>query len=346
MTAPQSLSGSAARYPRQDGHGLNIARRSTRALLVILLLWCIYPSFARAASPSVQFQIFAKTGIALSDIVWTGHNWIVTIEGGKAIYALDAAGHGMHLWVSVPDNRGEMRCVPTPAKGGFPSETVFCHASAGQVYKISSDGRSIALFATIPTSRCSDGALTEDTGGAFGGGLVAATGGSDCGPGGSVYAISAKGQVRKVGDYAGPGGAENIAIAPAGFGSVVGQVLLTLDKHDRQGRLLAMDGRGKVRTLIGGLTFGLNPIAPIIAGSGASTGAKPGLYFADWKSHNVLSAPVAPFAAHQGAVLVGTERRGLIYLVEPAGSNFHISQLQTNLRAPDYNMEGAKYVSG
>ena len=91
---------------------------------------------------------------------------------------------------------------------------------------------------------------------------AAATGGSDVGPG-ALYAVGAGGQVRRIGAYAGPGGAENIAQAPPGFGSVAGQVLITIDKSDHQGRLLAMDARGHACTPGAGPALGAEPHRPI-----------------------------------------------------------------------------------
>jgi hypothetical protein len=45
-------------------------------------------------------------------------------------------------------------------------------------------------------------------------------------------------------------------------------------------------------------------------------------------------------------VIVGTERRGLIYLVQPQGAAYRLWTLATNLHAPDYNLEGARYIAG
>ena len=131
------------------------------------------------------------------------------------------------------------------------------------------------------------------------------------------------------------------------FYAVAGQVLITIDKHDHQGRLLAMDAHGMVRSLVRGLTYGLNPIAPILARAPSGTGAvAPGLYVADWRSHDVLVVPAATLRPFAGSVIVGTERRGLIYLVQPQGAAYRLWTLVTNLHGPDYNLEGARYIAG
>jgi hypothetical protein len=159
--------------------------------------------------------------------------------------------------------------------------------------------------------------------------------------------MEATGRIRRIGAYTGPGGAENIAIAPPGFGAVAGQVLITIDKQDHQGRLLAMNAHGLVRTLVRDLTYGLNPIAPILARTPSSTGAvAAGLYVVDWLGGNVLFAPAAALRPFTGSVIVGTERRGFIYLVQPRGAGYRLGTLMTNLHAPDYNLEGAWYSGG
>jgi hypothetical protein len=305
------------------------------------------PAHAAAATPRIQFSVFARTGLPLGAVLWTGSSFVYAVEGRRALYTTDASGHGLRVFAGVPQNNGEMRCILSPGAHGFPAHAIYCHAAQGEIYRIGADGRSIAQIATLPTPKAgSDGALTYDASGAFGYTLLAATGGSDAGSGGAVYSMQASGQVRRIGSYGGPGGAENIAMAPAGFGSAAGQVLITIDKHDHLGRLLAMDAQGHVRTLVGGLAWGLNVIAAIPAAtSGTSQAVKPGLYLADWLSHDVFFAPAAEFRPFAGDLFVGTERRNQLYVLRPQGSDYSLMPLQTSLRAPDSNYEGAEFVT-
>jgi hypothetical protein len=66
------------------------------------------------------------------------------------------------------------------------------------------------VFARLPETGISDGALAVDGVGRFGHRLVVVTGRSGV-DGGSVFPVDAAGVVQKVGDYPGPGGAENVA---------------------------------------------------------------------------------------------------------------------------------------
>jgi hypothetical protein len=91
----------------------------------------------------------------------------------------------------------------------------------------------------------------------------------------------------------------------------------------------------------------LNPIAPLLTSPSSGTGAvAPGLYVVDWLGRNVLFVPAATLRPFAGSVIVGTERRGLIYLVQPQGGAYRLWTLVTNLHAPDYNLEGAWYSDG
>ncbi len=295
-------------------------------------------------APSLRFEALARVGLPLSGLVWTGSRFVYTVEGRPQLYASTPDGKNLRPFARVPRNGGEMRCVVSPGGHGWPTHTLYCHTADGPIYRIASGGGAVARFATVAAPRPSDGALAFDTVGRFGYALLAATGGSDSGPGGDVYAITPDGNARHVGHYGGPGGAENVAVAPADFGSAAGQALICVDQHDHHGRLLAMDAHGAVRTLVGGLPWGLDPIAPLVAPP-ASTGGRPGLYVADWLSHTVLVAPRDPLAAYRGDVLVATERHGYMYVVRPNGMDYAALPIRTNLRARDYNLEGAAFLA-
>jgi hypothetical protein len=208
------------------------------------------------------------------------------------------------------------------------------------------DGKTVIQIGAIPTPHGSDGGLAFDTTGVYGHVLLASTGGSDAGPG-AVYTVSANGTSHLLGNYAGPGGVEQLAIAPPHFGAVSGQVLLTIDQHDHHGRLLAMDPHGNVQTLVTGLTWGLNPITPLTPGQApVVNGVAPGLYMADYESHNVFYAPGNGLAQYTGDLFLATERRGFMYVLQAQGNGYHLQPLTTNLKAPNYNMEGVAYISG
>ena len=298
-----------------------------------------------AAPPPLQFRVLARTGMPLGDVVWAGSRFVYALEGRPQLYSSDADGAGFRAFAQLPHNGGEMRCALSPGTRGWPASALYCHAAEGPIYRLPTGGGPVSLFATIPSPRPSDGALAFDTVGRFDYALLAATGGSDSGPGGNLYAVGSGGAVRHVGGYGGPGGAEQIAVAPADFGTAGGQALLTIDKHDHLGRLLAMDAKGRVITVVTGLAWGLNPISPLVPGT-ATTGASPGLYAVDWLSHEILFVAAAQLRPYFGDVLVSTERHGYLYAIQPAGSRYRTIPIRTNLRARDYNFEAAAFLAG
>jgi hypothetical protein len=164
------------------------------------------------------------------------------------------------------------------------------------------------FFATLPNVPTADGALAFDTSGAFGYALLAATGRSG-------------GAVRRIGAEPTPGGADEIAVAPARFGAASGQALLAVDAG-KSGSLVAMDSSGRARTLLT-LPDGPNPLVVIAPGQAPAAGAAtPGLYVTDTLSRDAYLAPAAELAPYVGDVVVGSELRGLFWAVAPHGSGF------------------------
>jgi hypothetical protein len=154
--------------------------------------------------------------------------------------------------------------------------------------------------------------------------------------------------VQQVGRYAGPGGADELVIAPRRFGSVAGDALLTVDAGRSGGAVIALAPSGRTRP-IATFPYGPDPIAPIPT-LPSSTGGRPraplpGLYVDDDKTGYTYVAPAASFARYAGDVVVGTESpRGLFWIVEPRGNGFAKIPLPDNLSAGT-SLEQAIFVS-
>jgi hypothetical protein len=248
----------------------------------------------------------------------------------------------------MPSFVEETRCRLSPGAHGFAAGDVYCHAPDNTIYRIAGDG-SVTVFATLPNDSVSDGALAFDTVGRFGYALVAATGRSGAAEpsGGEVYAVDAAGGVRHVGSYPGPGGADEIVVAPARFGNGAGQVVLTVDAGNR-GALVLMDALGRTRT-IASLPDGSDPIAVIAAPPRHPRASPPpGLYFTDTGTTDVLSVSAAQLAPYVGDIVVGSEAKGLFWVVRPRphGRGLQTLRLPTTLPAMTYDLEGATYIAG
>jgi hypothetical protein len=300
---------------------------------------------ARAGSPKLHFRVFADTGLNLTDIVWTGAQFLYVDNTTNTVSAAPPAGVPLQPFAAMPREVEETRCVLSPGEHGFPANAIFCHSPDNKIYEISPDGAQVSVFATLPTAATppADGALAFDTVGDFGYSLVAATGrsGAPTPSGGTVFTIDASGGVKTIGGYKGPGGADELAIAPASFGSLGGQALLTVDPGPTGGRLVAMDAEGRTRT-VAKLSDGPNPIA-FVSRSGAGAVAA-GLYVTDTLSHDVFFAPGAPLSGYVGDAIVGSELKGMWWVIRPLAKGFQVIPVQTNLHAKQYNLEGAIYV--
>jgi hypothetical protein len=245
----------------------------------------------------------------------------------------------------------ETRCVLSPGRHGFPSGLIFCHSPDNKIYKISADGSHTTVFATLPAPYppAADGALAFDTVGRFGYRLLAATGrsGGRKPAGGRVYAIDRHGRVHRVGSYSGPGGADELVVAPHRFGSVAGDALLTVDAGTAGGTVVALAPSGRARA-IATLPHGLSPIVPIPTPSSTTARTRPplpGLYLTDDKTGYTYMTPAASLARYAGDVIVGTESpRALFWILAPTGKSFTDVPLRTNLAAGT-SLEQAIFVS-
>jgi hypothetical protein len=295
--------------------------------------------------------VITHTTQKLDSVVWTGRQFLYVQNTANTVWAAPAARQPLHQFATMPRLVEETRCILSPGSNGFSPGVIFCHSPDNKIYEISSNGSNVTVFATLPAPYppAADGALAFDSVGRFGYRLLAATGrsGGRKPAGGLVYAIDSSGHVQQVGSYAGPGGADELVIAPPRFGSVAGDALLTVDAGASGGAVVALDPSGKTRT-IATLPDGLNPIAaiPKLPGStGRAHAPLPGLYLNDDKTGNTYMAPAASLARYAGDVIVGTESpRALFWIVKPRGKGFAEIPLRDNLSGGT-SLEQAIFVS-
>jgi hypothetical protein len=304
-------------------------------------------------SPTLSFNVVTQTFQRLDSLVWTGRQFLYVQNTTNTVWAAPPAGQPLQRFAAMPNLVEETRCVLSPGRRGFPPGAIFCHSPDNKIYEISPDGSSVTVFASLsaPYPPASDGALAFDTVGRFGYRLLAATGrsGGSEPAGGLVYAIGPHGDVRQVGAYAGPGGADELVIAPRQFGSVAGDALLTVDAGAGGGAVVAVDPSGRTRTIA---TFpeGPNPIAPIpkLPKQGGEELAPPlpGLYLSDDTTGYTYMAPAAPLASYAGDVIVGAEGpRPLFWILKPRRNGFAEIPLEDNLPPGTYSLEQAIFVS-
>jgi hypothetical protein len=310
-------------------------------------------ALARPAAPraTLTFHVITRTTQKLDSIVWTGRQFLYVQNTANTVWSAPPAGRPLHKFATMPRLVEETRCILSPGSHGFSAGVIFCHSPDNKIYEISPDGTNKTVFASLPAPfpPAADGALAFDGVGRFGYRLLAATGrsGGLKPAGGVVYAIDALGHVQPVGSYAGPGGADELVIAPRRFGSVGGDALLTVDAGPHGGAVVALDPSGGTRS-IATFPLGPDPISPIpkLPSSTETTlGPVPGLYVDDDKTGYTYVAPAASLARYAGDVIVGTESpRGLFWILKPRDKGFAELPLRDNLPAGT-SLEQAIFVN-
>ena len=314
-------------------------------ICALIELAAAMPGAARTPPPALHFSTFATTDLPLGQVVWIGDRFLYNAENLGKLEVSDAAGRNFKDFATFDQGGEEMRCAASPSRPKLWPDGIYCHTPDNRILRIARDGSAITELARVPSANNSDGALAFDTVGRFRYALLAATGGSSVG-GGQVFAIRQSGKVDVVGTYAGPGGAENIVVAPRHFGSASGAVLISIDEDTRSGRVLAMDTRGRVQTVASGLGNGVNPIGVIQAPFAERPPGSPaaGFYISDTISMNVFFTPAAALRPFAGSVIVGTELTGQFWLIRPKVGGFEALSVKTDLPAVAYNLEGATWV--
>jgi hypothetical protein len=301
-----------------------------------------------APRPALTFRVVAHTAQNMDSIVWTGARFLYVQNTANTVWAAPPAGQPVSAFAAMPNVVEETRCIGSPGTHGFAPGVIFCHSPDNKIYEIGANGSSVTVFATLPAPYppASDGALAFDDVGRFGYKLVAATGRSG-GPqpsGGLVYTIGAAGVVNLVGSYSTPpGGADEVMIAPARFGSVAGDALLAVDAGPSGGGVVAIDPSGTVRTIA---TFadGPNPIIAIPRTKRPTRVPAAGLYVSDDTTGLTYLAPAAQLARFAGDVIVGTELKARFWILEPKATGFATIPLADNLTAGAHSLEQAIFV--
>jgi hypothetical protein len=317
-------------------------------LLVLMiagvLVGAVGEGTARAEVAPVPVRVYAQTGVKLTDIVWTGRRFLYVANTTNTLYAAPPTGAPLTELAAMPNEVEETRCIVSPGKYGYPAGVYYCHAPDNSIYQIAQDG-SVTKIGQLPDTATSDGALTFDTGGAFGHMLIAATGrsGAPTPAGGTVYTVSPSGATAVVASYDNPGGADEAAMAPPGFGSIGGDVLLTVDAGD-SGDVVAIDASGDVRT-IARLPDGPNPIAVITPAPARTSFPPPGFYVTDTNTTDVYYLAASNLDPYVGDVIVGTEVKGEFWIIRPRGQGFQTRRFSTDLTGTGLNLEAGVWIS-
>ena len=317
----------------------------TRTTVGVALCATVLAVGASAAAPKIPVRIHDHTGIKLTGVIWTGSRLLYVENTTNTIWA---PGSPLTQFASMPRIVEETRCVPAPGRHGFRAGALYCHSPDNVIYRVDATTGRVTTFTKLPDPQISDGAIAFDTVGGFGYKLLAATGRSGAAEkGGTVYAVDPGGDVTRVGRYSSPrgGGADNMVVAPARFGTGSGRIVLTLDGDNTHGALVTMDAHGHSK-VIAFLPDGPNPIVVVPRGaSKAAPAVARGLYFTDTNSTNVFFTPAAALTRYAGDLIVGTEIGATFWAVAPKGRGFRTWRIPLKPRGSNFNLEAATFVN-
>jgi hypothetical protein len=324
-----------------------------RVLLIGLLALGVSAQYGAAGSsgPYFRVSVFARPGMSMDDVVWTGSQFLYVVNTQNTVYSAPAAGGPIQLFATMPSLVEETRCILSPGTHGFPTGVIYCHSPDNKIYEIAADGSTMSVLATLPAPYppAADGALAFDDVGRFGYRLVAATGrsGAATPSGGVVYTISPSGVVQEVGGYKGPGGADELMIAPAGFGTLGGDALLTVDAGPSGGHVVALDPEGHTQSIASFPGDGPNPIVAIPGAvkTSATTGSPlAGIYITDDTTQNIYYISAMQLTRFSGDIFVATENDGYFWILTPQGARIQAIPVGNTLRHKGHGLEGATYV--
>ena len=224
------------------------------ATLMAIALTFIGAIFASAATPTVFSscpQLFGVNGLAA-----TQNNLLFTTQYQPNLYQIDASGTSCTLFAvlpppsSVPIGVYEEYIAISPGVGGFQAGYIFVNQFE-KIFKISPDGTTVTLFATIPTWTnhvAFHGGLTFDTSGNYGLKLIA-TGQNAADGHGEVYTIDSAGTATKLANLSGnfsTGITEGPQITLPSFTPAPSKLILTQEDANL---VLIVNPDGSVNTL-------------------------------------------------------------------------------------------------
>ncbi|PWT86496.1 MAG: hypothetical protein C5B58_01295 [Acidobacteria bacterium] len=264
-----------------------------------------------AATPTVFAtcpQLFEVNGLAA-----TQNKFLFTTQNQPNVYQIDATGTKCSLFATLPN----IFPVPTgvleeyiaisPGLGGFKAGDIFV-TQHENVYKISPDGATVTLFATIPdfaqvgSVYYLHSGITFDTTGQYGNQMIVT--GQNGGDGhGEVFKISSTGVATKLADLP-PGITEGPQVTLASFGPAPNRLLVTQEDSNA---VWSIQPNGS-RTLLGSApdhpdAAGTNVIPANLCTLVGSSGA---FFTTDWNNGRILKYAASDFTP-AGGVLVPLE---------------------------------------
>lgn len=274
-----------------------------------------------ATAGPIVFNIFTDphtnptfAGAGTIGFAYAGNKFVGSVQrdGTNVLYSTDLTGGNIQAFaptVSLSGNPGSEHFVSSSlGLGGFPSRDIYV-ASANSIVHIANDGSSSNVFASglVGSVR----GITFDGAGTFGNDMLVTTNA------GKVYRINSAGATTLLASTGED--TEGLDIAPAGFGSFGGQLVVA---SEGSGLLRAIDSAGVITVVNPGNPIpGAEELGFVPLNLGASGNSLEGFYGANY-TPNVIKANADQFTSYLGDAIVTGEFNHIVTRVHFNGSTF------------------------
>lgn len=268
---------------------------------------------AFAANPTVFTPFIQPIGVAAAP-----QKLIVTEYCSLQIDQIDSSGN-VTPFAMLPSGGGcvERYVAISPGLGGFTANDIFV-TQGPDIWKISPDGLTVTLFATIPSLPGSHNGITFDhVGTSFGYDMIIA------GFNGEVWRVNAAGVATFVANVG--VGLEGPEIAPAGFGPLAGHIFAAAENASL---VYAISSAGVVTVVA---AWPSAESVHLIPNNPCSFGSSGGSFFSAIYPVNITMFPPSDFSGLGGKLLVTSEIGGGIGLLTFDGTNYVMSPFHANL---------------
>jgi hypothetical protein len=303
----------------------NLMMTSTSACFIGCALVFLSVAPASAATPTVFAtcpQLFEVNGLAA-----TQNKVLFTTQSQPSLYQIDSSGTTCTLFAVVPPpiNRAsgivEEYIAISSGLGGFPAGWIYVNQYE-KIFKISPDGSSVSLFATIPAFSnhiYSHGGVTFDQSGNYGNKLIV-TGQDNVDGHGEVFTVDSAGNATKLVDLGGTnqsGITEGPQVTLATFAPAPSRLLVT---QEFLNVVLVVNPDGSTRVLNNLSDIAGTNVIP--ANACTLVPANASYFVTDWAAGRILKYAAGDVPAGGGVLMPveGTTPTASIYLENNSGA--------------------------
>lgn len=284
---------------------------------------------AANAAP-LNFSVFTDPHPVMSGgtigFTYAGNKFVGSVQkdGTNVLYSTDLTGGNVQVFapgVSLASNNASEHYVASSlGLGGFASRDIYV-ANGNGVMHITNDGSSSNSFVSGLSG--SVRGILFDPVGSFSHDMLVTTSSGD------VYRVNSGGSASLLASIGAD--TEGLDIAPAGFGSFAGQLVVA---SEGTGQINAIDTAGNVTNLGVAISGGPEELTFVPLNLGSSGNPVEGFYGSNY-SQNVLKADASEFTGYLGDAIVTSEFGHQVSRIHWNGTSFEVDNIGTFPNQPE-----------